>query len=218
MTGEDWVEAAMEDDSMVVEMLLGLSQTAKNKAASTLAWRVRQRRSKPVTVSAKKPAERASPNTPLSWSGGTSGSGGVGGAVDGGPEEESSRPPSGSKPARNARSKVNETNEKTTTKKSRKKKTLAELKQEEVMLLKERRKLKKELAKIRVNLETQKATNENLKRVKVDLVPEQQPQSGESIVTAASNEVQETGEGGEDRVELPDLNLPLEDDDEMLLS
>ncbi|XP_019196896.1 PREDICTED: uncharacterized protein LOC109190738 [Ipomoea nil] len=113
---------------------------------------------------------------------------------------------------------VNETNEKTTTKKSRKKKTLAELKQEEVMLLKERRKLKKELAKIRVNLETQKATNENLKRVKVDLVPEQQPQSGESIVTAASNEVQETGEGGEDRVELPDLNLPLEDDDEMLLS
>ncbi|XP_031106366.1 uncharacterized protein LOC116011011 [Ipomoea triloba] len=216
MTGEDWVKAAMEDDSMVVEMLLGLSQTVMNKAAATLAWRGRQRRSKPVTVSGKKPAARASPNTPLSWSGGTSGSGG-GAAVDGGPEE-SSRSPSGSKPARNARSKVNETDEKTATKRSRKKKTLAELKQDEAMLLKERRQLKKELAKIRVNLETQKATNENLKRMKLDVVPEQQPQSGESIVTAASNELQETGEGKEDRVELPDLNLPLEDDDEMLLS
>lgn len=97
------MEAAMEDDSMVVEMLLGLSQTtAESKAALPLEWRVRQRRSKPVTVSAKKAAPRDSPNTPLSWSGGTSGSGG---AVDGGPEE-SSRPPSGSKPARSARSKV----------------------------------------------------------------------------------------------------------------
>ncbi|XP_052173287.1 uncharacterized protein LOC127788723 isoform X2 [Diospyros lotus] len=54
-------------------------------------------------------------------------------------------------------------------KRSRKKKTLAELKEEESLLLKERMHLKKELATLRVTLKEQKDRSENLKRLKLDL-------------------------------------------------
>ncbi|XP_020966353.1 uncharacterized protein LOC107619242 isoform X1 [Arachis ipaensis] len=49
------------------------------------------------------------------------------------------------------------------------KKTLAELKEEETLLLKERRSLKNELASLRLTLEKHRATNESLKRLKLDL-------------------------------------------------
>ncbi|KAL2541736.1 Uncharacterized protein Adt_02714 [Abeliophyllum distichum] len=96
----------------VVELLLRHNQSypqstvvALKPTALPLDWSVRQRRSKPMAVdSTMKPALRASPTTPLSWSGATSISGGCGGSagtVDGSPEE-SSRPfdPKLSKPAR----------------------------------------------------------------------------------------------------------------------
>lgn len=109
MSDEDWVKVASVDDTVVAELLLRLKQVKPQpqpqpqpplppllaKPALSLEWSIRQRRSKAVPVQAKKQAPRASPTTPLSWSGATSigggsGSGG-GGSVDGGPEEESSR-------------------------------------------------------------------------------------------------------------------------------
>ncbi|KHN22415.1 hypothetical protein glysoja_024924 [Glycine soja] len=58
--------------------------------------------------------------------------------------------------------------ETTTTRKTRRKKTLAELKAEEDLLLKERRNLKKELAFLRLTVEKHRATNESIKRKKLD--------------------------------------------------
>ncbi|XVE91237.1 hypothetical protein DITRI_Ditri20bG0137800 [Diplodiscus trichospermus] len=133
MSEEDWVKEAMTDAMLVAEVLLSLvhsesparMKSAKNNSSSPslqLDWSVRQRRSKQA-LRKKGETARASPTTPLSWSGGTSVSGGAG--ADG--SEESSRPPS--KPVDNARSKVVATNE-TTPVRSRRKKTLAELKEE----------------------------------------------------------------------------------------
>lgn len=102
MDDEDWVEVAINDNAMVVDLLLQLSKAAAplpTPPIPKLAWSVRQRRSKHAMrhqMDTKKgePA-RASPTTPLSWSGATSASGG---ALDG--FEESS------KPKNSARSKV----------------------------------------------------------------------------------------------------------------
>ncbi|CAJ1955005.1 unnamed protein product [Sphenostylis stenocarpa] len=71
-----------------------------------------------------------------------------------------------------------------TTRKSRRKKTLSELKEEEDLLLKERRSLKKELASLRVTVEKHKTTNESLKRMKLDFVSRQN-----SSGAAAASEV-----------------------------
>lgn len=95
---EEWVKAAMTDDTMVVELLVRLhgavAPPPPPPPTLPLEWTVRQRRSRPVTVNAKKLAQsqRASPSTPLSWSVATSLSGGSGGAGGGGGSEESSRP------------------------------------------------------------------------------------------------------------------------------
>ena len=97
-TDEEWLKAAMTDDAVVVDLLLHLSKAAPppsklSSPAFRLAWSVRQRRSKHVMrhqdqVDVKKgEPTRASPTTPLSWSGATSASGGV---LDG--FEESSKP------------------------------------------------------------------------------------------------------------------------------
>ncbi|KAH6800741.1 hypothetical protein C2S52_001205 [Perilla frutescens var. hirtella] len=162
---EEWVKAAMTDDAMVVDLLVRLHR-APPPPPKPLEWSVRQRRSKPVSVTnnPKKPAHshhRASPTTPLSWSGATSFSGG---------SEESSRPVP-FKLSTATGSKVNIDGEKTASKRSRKKKTLAELKDEESSLLKERRELKREMAALRMNLERQRTTNEKLKRMKIEFQP-----------------------------------------------
>ncbi|AAF27116.1 hypothetical protein; 14670-15257 [Arabidopsis thaliana] len=76
MSGENWIRVAMSDDSMVAEALLRLRHSEpKNRVDASplkLKWSVRQRRSK------KGDQTRASPTTPLSWSGATSLSGGGG--------------------------------------------------------------------------------------------------------------------------------------------
>ncbi|CAK9169744.1 unnamed protein product [Ilex paraguariensis] len=205
MSDQEWVKAAMTDDSMVVELLVTLNQaTPPPKTALPLEWTVRQPRSKTMTV---KSTTRASPTTPLSWSGATSFSGGAGsgsgsgsgGAIDGGLEESSRPLPKRSVGSDTTRSKVRVcalfllfffsgivsfidivitspvagditgTSERTTSKRSRKKKTLAELKEEEVLQLKEKRRLTRELACICSTLEKQRATNESLKRMKYDV-------------------------------------------------
>ncbi|KAG5567323.1 hypothetical protein RHGRI_002776 [Rhododendron griersonianum] len=68
---------------------------------------------------------------------------------------------------------VTATNETTTYKRAKKKKTLAELKEEEILLVKGRRHLKRELATLRATVEKQRATNESLKRLKLNF--ESQP-------------------------------------------
>ncbi|XP_011073363.1 uncharacterized protein LOC105158337 [Sesamum indicum] len=195
---EEWVKAAMTDDMMVVELLVRLHHAPRRQpplkpvaAALPLEWSVRQRRSKSVSVNnhPKKPAHRASPTTPLSWSGATSFSGGSAGAGGVG-SEESSRPVP-LKLSNTARSKVNADNDKTTSKRSKKKKTLVELKDEESWLLKERIDLKRRMAALRMNLERQRATNENLKRMKIDLQPHLNRESTSAAEESTSGQPQQ---------------------------
>jgi hypothetical protein len=92
MARDEWVRAAMTDDAVVVELLVGLKQS-QAVAASALSsssplpkswprmvvlprWGLRQPSSRPRcdAVSRKKEADftRCSPTTPLSWNGGAS--------------------------------------------------------------------------------------------------------------------------------------------------
>ncbi|CAI9766155.1 unnamed protein product [Fraxinus pennsylvanica] len=243
---EEWIKKAMADDTMVVELLVRLNKCQSTPPPpfpppSPLKWSVRQRRSKPVAVdNVKNPAPRASPTTPLSWSGATCLSGG---AIDGCPEE-SSRSPALPKLSNSSRSKINGTSEQSNKKRSRKKKTLAELKDEENLLRKERRELKMEVAALRVNLEKQRATNESLKRMKIELqlvpdrgtfVPEETTSSqfrqemavfhpnppimhsivsgnDDSLQRSPSNGCQNTPAASESKSALPDLNIPCEEE------
>ncbi|CAA2980952.1 Hypothetical predicted protein [Olea europaea subsp. europaea] len=241
---EEWIKEAMADDTMVVELLVRLKKCQSMPPPPPpppLKWSVRQRRSKPVAVdNVKNPAPRASPTTPLSWSGATCLSGG---AIDGCPEE-SSRSPTLPKLYNSTRSKINGTSEQNNKKRSRKKKTLAELKEEENLLLKERRELKMKVAAFRVNLEKQRDTNESLKRMKIELQLEpdrgtfmphetiscqiQQevavfnpnPPIMHSIVSGSddllqrfpSNGCQNTPAAPKSKFALPDLNIPCEEE------
>ncbi|KAK8645225.1 hypothetical protein V6N13_119068 [Hibiscus sabdariffa] len=176
---DEWVRAAMTDDSVVVELLIRLKQAqsappASKSAAVALKWGIRQPRSKPMSMrcDAKRDGDfnassRRSPTTPLSWSGG--GGAASPSAADG--FEETSKQVSRCPPAAASRSKGSAGNETTTTttKRSRRKKTFAELKEEENLLLKEKLNLKKEIASVRATLREQRARNENLKRIKLDL-------------------------------------------------
>lgn len=193
-----------------------------------------------MILPAKKPVStRASPTTPLSWSGATSVSGGGAGGfetVDG--FEEASRPPT-NRCSGLSRSKVIGTTETTSSKRPRKKKTLAELKVEEDLLLKERKYLKRKLESLRITLEKQRTENESLKLMKRDLPS--QPEG--KIVTTVASDYDETISGKNQQCDasvafpkpliskssfevpkevvhqennnnfaLPDLNLPIEED------
>ncbi|KAE8724487.1 hypothetical protein F3Y22_tig00010495pilonHSYRG00001 [Hibiscus syriacus] len=176
---DEWIRAAMKDVNVVVELLVRLKQAqaappAPKSAAVALKWGIRQPRSKAMSMrrEAKRQGDfnvssRRSPTTPLSWSGG--GGAASPSAADG--FEETSKQFSRSPPTVPSRSKgtaVNETTS-TTTKRSRRKKTFAELKEEESLLLKERVNLEKEMASMRATCKEQRARNENLKRIKLDL-------------------------------------------------
>lgn len=105
---DEWVENAMTNDSLVAHLLLRLKLPRRpprvpDRPPLNIDWMVRQRRSKSVPTQEedcnnKTATERASPTTPLSWSGATCASGG---APDG--FEESSRP---AKTTNGSRSKV----------------------------------------------------------------------------------------------------------------
>ncbi|TYJ31476.1 hypothetical protein E1A91_A06G201200v1 [Gossypium mustelinum] len=221
MSEEEWVKEALTDSMLAAKVLLSLYQASspppRSDSASSQAlqveWSVRQRRSKQSLKKKSEPA-RASPTTPLSWSGGISVSGG--GSADG--SEESSRPPL--KPVDNARSKVAATSEITPPKRSRRKKTLAELKEEISSHLKENRSLK--------NLASHRATETSTACIEPKInATSEPPQQREvaSHTSAACNENKrhppnECSEG-QDRTKascddasfaLPDLNLPIEDD------
>ncbi|QCE08841.1 uncharacterized protein LOC114186311 [Vigna unguiculata] len=237
---DDWVNLAVADDSLVVNLLLRLRRTPPlppPPPSLHLHWTVRQRRSRSARRHAaaashkKQDSTRASPTTPLSWSGATSASGGN---LDG--YEESSRLTT---LPQTSRSKVTNPSETATTRKSRRKKTLAELKDEEDLLLKERRSLKKELASLRLTVEKHRTTNESLKRIKLDFVSRQNSSAAVSgpsqfatsechssnsaspdtvthdvspvSAANASPKAQDNG-NQESTFVLPDLNLPVDDD------
>ncbi|KAG2723214.1 hypothetical protein I3760_02G160100 [Carya illinoinensis] len=147
---DEWVENAMTNDSLVAHLLLRLKLPRRpprvpDRPPLNIDWMVRQRRSKSVPTQEedcnnKTATERASPTTPLSWSGATCASGG---APDG--FEESSRP---AKTTNGSRSKVAAGGETTNTKRPRK---------------------KKQLAAMRLTFEKQRAANKSLKKIKGDL-------------------------------------------------
>ncbi|WJX70086.1 hypothetical protein P8452_54234 [Trifolium repens] len=153
MCDHDWLNLAMADDSIVADLLLRLNNP---QPPLQLHWTTRQPRSKSILQQPKQEyySARASPNTPLSWSAATS------------PSDESTLP---TKLAQSSsRSKVANQKEKVATKNPKRKKTLAELKEEESLLSKERRNLKNELASLRLAVEKERTTNESLKRMKLD--------------------------------------------------
>ncbi|XP_057959926.1 uncharacterized protein LOC131152213 [Malania oleifera] len=176
MAKDEWIRAAMTDDTVVVELLVRLKQSYATPPARPpavlppLDWGLRQPRSKLVfrcsAVLTRKDHEstRDSPTTPLSWSGG----GSPCATADGG-LEEFSRPANCSSAGRSKGTGTNEANTATTGRRSRRKKTFAELKEEESMLLKERIYLRKEIAALRVTVRKERAANESLKKMKLDL-------------------------------------------------
>ncbi|EYU21698.1 hypothetical protein ABFS82_09G087800 [Erythranthe guttata] len=221
MSGADdqWIEAAMNDDAVVAEFLVRLRHAPppppppprpKPAALLPLHWSVRQRRSKSISVNhnAKKLAHRGSPTTPLSWSGATSFSGGSAGAVGGGSEESSRLLPLQISDA--SRSKVIDDSEKTASKKSRKKKTLTELKDEENSLLKERRELKREMAALRVCLDREKVTNNNLKKMKIELQPRFDRESTHTAEASTSGQIQHESTAGQPIQIVSENNLTLQ--------
>ena len=101
MANDEWVRAAMTDDTVVVELLIRLKQSQAASASAKshslpFTWGLKQPRSKLASasrcgggaVSRKKDSDsnRCSPTTPLSWSGSASPSANADGY------EESSRP------------------------------------------------------------------------------------------------------------------------------
>ncbi|XP_076921795.1 uncharacterized protein LOC143583359 [Bidens hawaiensis] len=193
--GDNWLNSAFHDAGFAAHVLLKLSQPSPPSALlkpPPKTWTVRQRRSRrpPPPPAGNKPSTtRASPTTPLSYSGATS--------VSGGGLEESSRPflhdgldISGSKVIR--------ANKTTPTKRPRKKKTLAELKEDEAALLKERKQLKRQLAALQATCQKQRKENESLKKMKNDMKPQQ-------VLVVAEEEKN-------DSFVLPDLNIPADGD------
>ncbi|KAK4785087.1 hypothetical protein SAY86_001776 [Trapa natans] len=179
---EDWVRAAMAENSMVAELLVRLkeahgfmpiqivSASASTAAATTEPlpprWGIRRPRSRPsfrfeTTSFVKGGDSRNSPTTPLSWSAGTASSSGTGDCY-----EEADLPACGS-----SRSKVFAANDSTSllSRKLKKTKTFGEeLKEEEDLVLKERIHLRKELASSNATFKDQSWRNQNLKRKKDD--------------------------------------------------
>ncbi|PON51638.1 hypothetical protein PanWU01x14_214600 [Parasponia andersonii] len=88
-----------------------------------------------------------------------------------------------------------------TSKRPRKKKTVAELKEEETLLLKERKKLRSEIATMRLNIEKQRATNESLNRLKRELDSPQKMKTSiidQAVQVDAVNKINSTSSTGID--------------------
>ncbi|KAF6143693.1 hypothetical protein GIB67_021703 [Kingdonia uniflora] len=236
---DDWVEFAFKDDLMVAELLMQLSQT-QSLSVPTLMWGQRMPRSKQIQrcsdavpiIKKEGDSTRASPTTPLSWSGcGTSHSGGASGggggtAAAGDGYDDSRRISMG--PTTHRRSKVIRTG------RSKKKKKLTDVKEEETLLLKERIQLNKELTALKTICEEQRDRNTRLKRIKFDLQSQSSKQKCTTEVPKErvcnqlcstegndhhtisqhpnSYEVQRDVADGENSFFLPDLNLPLEEE------
>ncbi|XP_023744152.1 uncharacterized protein LOC111892310 isoform X1 [Lactuca sativa] len=222
MAEDDWVAAAMEDSDLVAEVLVrlrvakpppSLQPSKRRRPSPPQSWTIHQRRSRsqPVVLLPapnKSEAPRASPSTPLCWSGATSVSGGGGGggvpivdAVDSSTQPNHNR-------SDISRSKVMPRGETTPTKRPRKKKTLAALKEEEVLLMEEQTHLKMKLATLHANCEKQRKENQNLKKMKLDI-------QGERLNAFRCGGIQQPNnhfEEQKDKIVLPDLNVAVGED------
>ncbi|KAI3522697.1 hypothetical protein L1887_00688 [Cichorium endivia] len=196
MTKDQWVEAALTNDSLVAELLLRMNHSSTSDSAKattksttlsiTLGWGHRKNRSKstaPTTAVSNGfgKEHRGSPTTHLSWSGG-------GGSTSDG-YDESSRPSDLSSGSRSLKA-----NEVASTSKSQKRKSFHEHKEEE-----------QELASTRANLNHEKATSMNLKRIKIDF------DQGKTVRSESCRVVEE--EETKRGFELPDLNMTPEEED-----
>ncbi|KFK29817.1 hypothetical protein AALP_AA7G182800 [Arabis alpina] len=243
---DDWVEAAMTHDEMVVELILRLKHAGTVVSDDTeanlppLRWGIRQRRSRSsrfgggggggVVVTLKKDVDsvRASPKTPLSWSGGSgSGGGSPSSAATADGFEDVSRQASCST-STGSGSKAFLTNEISSfsIKRLKKRKSSSELRVEENLKLKERLDLEKEIASLRATFDEQNVRNQRLKRIKLDLnsgrVKNQRPvdlihkSRPERLPESKSCKVEgRTGDSGKrgSFFLLPDLNMaPTEDE------
>ncbi|GER39320.1 methionyl-tRNA formyltransferase [Striga asiatica] len=117
---------------------------------------------------------------------------------------------------------VNGDSERLASRRTKKKKTLAELKDDESTLLKERRQLKRQLAALRLSFEKQRASNENLKRIKIELqAKESILEQYDEMATAGAIVLDKTvrsqplkSDGSYEpntKYVLPDLNMTLEE-------
>ncbi|XP_038897737.1 uncharacterized protein LOC120085676 [Benincasa hispida] len=195
---DQWLTAAMADDTLVAELLFRLKQSqavlpSKSPLPVTVpfTWGIRQPRSRMSTATATSTAAAAASamatvavrcgdvvlhrnnkdvdSTRCSPTTPLSWSGGASPSATLDGFEDSSRPATLSQAASRFKGAAgNESVAGNTTKRLRRKKTFAELKEEESMLLKEKLHLKMELATLRANFEEQRAKNESLKKMKVD--------------------------------------------------
>ncbi|CAL1374980.1 unnamed protein product [Linum trigynum] len=271
MRADEWVAAAMTDDTVVVELLVRLKQAqaavpAKQQLMQTyyssfggggavipVRWGLRLPRSKSAAatsagsmrcggvVSRRKEGDsstRCSPTTPLSWSGG-GGAASPSAAGDGYKETSSHRSPSGSRSKGSVATAAEITSTGTTTaKRTRRKKTLAELREEEYFLWKQRTHLKKEIESLHATFKDERTINEKLKRIKIDLdsnysvpsndiasfeegekiteeQPTTQPSSNKVLLhqSESCSRTDETSCSGDASFLLPDLNMmPSEED------
>lgn len=165
MLNDEWMRAAMKDDTVVVELLLRLKQPVETKSQGvSFSWGHKQRRSRSRLTASVSRCDRAvstrcSPTTPLSWSGGASPS------VTAEGYEDSSRCNNAARSKATATSGY--TSNSASTKRCKRKKSFAELKEEESTLLKERIHLEREIATRNANFEVMRTTNESLKRMKL---------------------------------------------------
>ncbi|CAL0327186.1 unnamed protein product [Lupinus luteus] len=169
---DDWVSSALSDDTLVADLLLTFKNTVSVKphVMFSFAWGLKKPRSNLASRSrlphahvspcgGARGSARCSPTTPLSWSGAASPSD----TADG--NDDCNR-------HHVARSKATSasgfTVNSASTKKCKRKKTVAELKEQESSLLKERVYLEKEIANKNAIFSQEKAKNERMKRMKLD--------------------------------------------------
>ncbi|CAH8335727.1 unnamed protein product [Eruca vesicaria subsp. sativa] len=171
VTQDEWVTAALTEDTVVVELLLRLKH-AVTVNRPLLRWGSRKPRSRlgvgvGGSLKKEKDSARASPMTPLCWSGGSgSGSGSGGSSADG--FEDTSRQSTCSTSTGYGSKALHVTNEITSYKRSKKQKVFVDLKYAENLQLKERLYLQKSIANVQATYEKRSAKNQSLKRMKLE--------------------------------------------------
>lgn len=176
VTQDEWVTAALTEDSVVVELLLRLKHAGTVESAANiplLRWGSRKPRSR-LGVGAgvggllKKETDsaRASPMTPLCWSGGSGSGGSSCPSADG--FEDASRQSTCSTSTRYGSKALHVTNEISSYKRSKKQKIFLDLKDAENFQLKERLNLQKNIANVQATYEKRSAKNQSLKRMKLE--------------------------------------------------
>ncbi|KAL1315262.1 hypothetical protein HN51_042033 [Arachis hypogaea] len=253
MAIDDWMKLAMADDSVVADLLVKIKHS-EGKSLLTLptpvlpSWGARKRRSKLEAASraailaaaaaanssrkkdevldeTEEDSTRCSPTTPLSWNGsGASPSSAADGFDD-------SRSPTHNNTTRSKATATSEyTSNSASNKKCRRRKTFSQLQEEESSLLQEKIYLTKEIANVSASCKAQRARNESLKRMKLDLgsAPDglPHPNSDQPKWTAITSSAAQgdtdtlpqpqTAESARSVFLVPDLNMmPSEDDSYM---